>query len=158
MKRLLYWLNVGSYCAAIAFMGIFVLNGLLTGYPWAITCYNCNICRLACPVGIDPHGFITAALANDPNYYIATSHLRLALAQAKALDPEMPVSFDNVQLKAGEAVARGIDGGKEVMVIEMKAKHVARFCFLCGNCTKQCPISLPIKDIAEDLAKNGGFR
>lgn len=131
---------------------------MLTGYPWAITCYNCNICRLACPVGIDPHGFITAALSNDPDSYVSTSHVRLGLAQAARLDPEMTVLLGNVKLKAGNAVERGADPGSEVLVIAMKAKHVARYCFLCGNCSRKCPIGLPIQDIAESLARNGDFR
>lgn len=158
MKRLFFWINVGSYVSTFVFLGIFPLNAFLTGYPWAITCYNCNICRLACPVGIDPHGFITASLSNDPDFYISTSHLRLGLAQSAKIDPEMPISIDNVKLKASEAMARGIDGGTEVMVVAMKAKDVARFCFLCGNCSRVCPINLPIPDIADNLAGNGKFR
>lgn len=158
MSRFFFYINVGFTCAAIAFLGIFPLNALLTGYPWAITCYNCNICRLACPVGIDPHGFISAALTNNPDHYISVSRLRLGLAQVESLDPEMPISLRSVKMKAGEAVAQGFHGETEVMVVAMKAKQVAKYCFLCANCTRQCPISLPIRDIAEDLSRNGGFR
>ncbi len=157
MKRYFLYFNIGAYCSAIAFLGIFPVNAFLTGYPWAITCYNCNICRLACPIGIDPHGFIVAALTNDPDYYISTSHLRLGLAQAQALDKDMPVSAGKLTMKAGKMLESGVDAEREVNAVAMKAKHVAKFCFLCGNCARRCPIKLPIMDIAEDLAKDGGF-
>jgi ferredoxin len=158
MKRLFFYINIGAYSSTFLFLAFFPVNAFITGFPWAIICYNCNICRLACPVGIDPHGFITASLSNDPDYYISTSHLRLSLAQAQALDPDMPISIDKLKLRASEAIARGMDGGTEVMVVAMKAKHVAKFCFFCGNCSRKCPISLPIPDIADNLAKNGAFR
>lgn len=158
MKRVFFYFNVGSSCAAILFLGFFPINALLSGYPWTITCYNCNICRLACPAGIDPYGFVTAALINDPDHYVSTTRIRLTLAQAEALDLEMPISLNGAKMKAQEARARGIPDDTEVTIVAIKAKHAARYCFLCGNCSKQCPISLPIKDIAQELSERGGFR
>jgi Fe-S oxidoreductase len=158
MKRVFFYFNVGSSCAAILFLGFFPVNALLSGYPWTITCYNCNICRLACPAGIDPYGFVTAALINDPDHYVSTTRLRLTLAQAGALDPDMSISLNRAKMKAQEARSRGIADDTEVTVVAMKAKHAAKYCFLCANCSKQCPISLPIKDIAQELSEKGGFR
>ncbi|AFM23514.1 4Fe-4S dicluster domain-containing protein [Desulfomonile tiedjei] len=158
MKRVFFYFNVGSSCAAILFLGLFPMNALLSGYPWTITCYNCNICRLACPAGIDPYGFVIAALVNDPDHYMSATRLRLRLAQAEALDPEMLVSVNKTKMKAREARITGIPEETEVTIIAMKAKHAAKYCFLCANCSKQCPISLPIKDIAQELSEKGGFR
>ena len=62
MKKTFLGVNVVCQGLILIFLAVFLVNGLAAGYPWTIACYNCNICRLACPLGIDPHGFITSVL------------------------------------------------------------------------------------------------
>jgi hypothetical protein len=119
MKKSILLINIVCHGVIIGFLFIFVVNGLVTGYPWTLTCYNCNICRLACPLGIDPHGFITSALSNDPDLYITADHIRLTLGDAVNLDPEMVLNIDTEKIRAGEAKARGMRSDREVVVMHI---------------------------------------
>ena len=141
----------------ICFLVVPVVTCLQSGYPWTLTCYNCLLCRQACPLGIDPHGFIMAAMTNDPALYINASNVRLRVGEAFDLDPQMALQIDGREVTAAEALEQNVARTKEVVTSKMKAKDAAKYCPLCGNCAKKCPINLPVLKIIEDLRDGGKF-
>ena len=89
---------------------------------------------------------------------MAARNIRLRLGEAVELDPEMVVTIKGKEnMKAGQALARGINRDAEVTTFRMKAKDAAQYCLLCGACEKDCPIKLPLMDIIEDLRNDGKF-
>jgi len=158
MKKNLLKVNTCCYLIIAAYLLITVSNAVRSGFPWAMTCYSCLLCRQSCPLGIDPHGFISAANTDDPNLYVTASNIRIHLNQAIEIDPDMQVRFRNQPVvKAKTALAQGIEPEAEVTVLKMHAKDAASFCPLCGNCNKACPITLPLMKIIEDLKDDGEF-
>ena len=157
MKKVFLRVNIFCYLVIAAFLGLSVVTSLKSGYPWAITCYNCVLCRQACPLGIDPYGFVTAAISNDADLYVEASRLRLRLGEAFDLDPNMVLNIKGSETTAGQALINGLDRDSEVLVARMKVKHAAKYCPLCGNCEKPCPIDLPLLEIIEDLQDDGEF-
>ena len=157
MKKIFLRINTICYVAIAGFLAVAVVTSLSSGYPWAITCYNCLLCRQTCPLGIDPYGFVTAASANDPNLYIEATNIRLKLEEAVDIDNNMVLSVGKTKLTTRQAVTQGIPADTEVTVFKMKVKDAARLCPLCGNCEKPCPIDLPIMEIIEDLRDDGAF-
>lgn len=157
MKKVFLRINTVCYVAITGFLALAVWTSLSSGYPWAITCYNCVLCRQACPLGIDPYGFVTAAISNDPELYITADRIRLRLKEALDLDPDIVLKIEGLEITAAQALARGLDHKTEVTVSKMKARDAAGYCPLCGNCRKPCPIDLPILEIIEDLKDDGQF-
>jgi Fe-S oxidoreductase len=158
MKKYALIVNVVSYVIISLFLGTAVVTSFLSGYPWTLACYDCLACSGACPLDIDPRGFVTAALSNDPGLYIPAGNLRLKLSEAAAVDPAMVVVLGGKREKASAAVSRGWDPDREVTVHTIRVKDVAKYCFLCGNCDKACPIKLPIGKIIRELRDNGKFK
>jgi Fe-S oxidoreductase len=151
-------LNVFCYLVIAAFLASAVVTSLGSGHPWAITCYNCSSCSRSCPLAINPSGFTLSAIGNNPELYLAAANIRLRLNEAAERDPEMMVTIKGKgNMKAGQALSRGISLDTEVTTFRMKAKDAAQYCLLCGVCEKDCPIKLPIMDIIEDLRNNGKF-
>jgi len=157
MKKTFIRINVFCYVVIVGFLALAVVTSLSSGYPWSITCYNCVLCRQKCPLGIDPYGFVTAAISNDPGLYIEAKKLRLTLEEALDVDPEMILTIGARSVKARDAVIDGLNPDTEVIVHKMKARDAAHYCPLCGNCEKDCPIDLPIMEIIEDLRDDGKF-
>jgi L-lactate utilization protein LutB len=157
MKKVFVRINTVFYVLIICFLGVPVITCLQSGYPWTLTCYNCVLCRQACPLGIDPHGFIMAAMTNDPELYIGASNIRLRVGEAFDLDPQMELKIGGGEITAAKALEHGVARSKEVVTSKMRAKDAAKYCPLCGNCAKKCPIKLPVLKIIEDLKDDGKF-
>ncbi len=150
-------INLFCYLVIALFLAGSVVASLTSGYPWSIACYNCILCKHTCPIGIDPYGFVKAAISNAPALYIEASSIRLRLGEAVDLDPHLYLKIEGSEVTAQAALERKIAPDSEVMVSRMKAKDAAKFCPLCGNCEKPCPITLPIMKIVEDLRDDGEF-
>jgi Fe-S oxidoreductase len=158
MKALFFRINVFCYVIIACFLAVALITSLSSGYPWSIICYNCEACRQTCPLGIDPKGFVMAALSNDPGQYINVSNVRVRLSEAVKVDPHMVVTVGSNKLTiAKRAQAEGVESGSEVTTCKMQAKDAARYCFVCGNCDKSCPVKLQIVSIIEDLRDDGTF-
>lgn len=157
MKKFFSRLNIGCYAAIVFYIGFVVANALYSGYPWVITCYNCGLCRQSCPVGLDPYGFIAAAIANDPSTLVQAVNVKLLPHEAKMLDKAMPmVTGAGKRFKAGDFSEKEFKDSlkDEVFVSRMQARYAAAYCILCGNCERLCPIKLPIMAIIKDY-RNG---
>ena len=150
MKRFFTWLNIGCYMLILLYIGVMVGTSLSYGHPWAVTCYNCGLCRQSCPIGLDPYGFIAAAIADDPSTLIQAVNVKLLPEEARLLDAAMPLITDK-----GERVdlnnIRPENLLDEVFVERMQTRYAAAYCTLCGNCERLCPIKLPIMDIIRDF-------
>jgi L-lactate utilization protein LutB len=158
MKRSFLYLNVACYLSIAAFLAISLATALQSGYPWAVTCYNCMRCRRVCPLGFDPNGFISAAIVADARIYIPATNVRLQLAEAHALDTSMLLRHVDGRVRTADQWDRlGLGPDTELTVERMQARHAARFCPLCGSCDKSCPIGLPVTKIIEDLRDDGTF-
>lgn len=158
MKRSFLYLNVACYLAIGVFLAMTVATALESGYPWAVTCYNCMRCRRVCPLGFDPNGFVSAAIADDPHIYISATNVRLQLTEAFALDTSMLLRHVDGRVRTADQWDRlGLRRDTELTVERMQARHAARFCPLCGSCDKSCPIGLPVTKIIEDLRDDGTF-
>ncbi|MBW2149681.1 MAG: hypothetical protein JRI22_22030 [Deltaproteobacteria bacterium] len=157
MNKIFLRINVFCYLVIAGFLGLSVITSLSSAYPWAITCYNCVLCRKTCPLGIDPYGFVTAAISNDPNLYVTATNIRVRLGEAVDLDPYMVLNIKGLNVTATQALDQGLGRDTEVTVSEMKVKDAAKYCPLCGNCEKPCPINLPVMKIIEDLKDDGKF-
>ena len=157
MKKAFIRINVFCYVVIVVFLAVSVVASFRSGYPWSITCYNCVLCRQKCPLGIDPYGFVTAAISNDPGLYIEAKNLRLRLGEALEVDPNIIETAGKSAVTAKGVLDRGLDPNAEVTVSMIKAGDAARYCPLCGNCEKDCPIDLPIMEIIEDLRDDGKF-
>jgi len=150
-------INLFCYLVIAVFLAGSVAASLTSGYPWSIACYNCILCKHTCPIGIDPYGFVKAAISNEPDLYIEASSIRLRLGEAAELDPRLSLKVDESEMTVQTALAKGISPDSEVTVLRMRAKDAAKFCPLCGNCEKPCPVALPIMKIIEDLKDDGKF-
>lgn len=150
-------INILCYLVIAAFMAGGAVASLSSGYPWSIACYNCILCKQTCPIGIDSYGFLRAAMSDNPDLMIEANSIRLRLGEAFEVDPGMIVRHQGWRSTAREALGRRIDPESEVTVSSMKAKDAAKYCPLCGNCEKPCPVKLPIMQIIEDLRDDGEF-
>jgi len=151
-RKVLSWINIGCYLAIMFYLVFITASALASGYPWAISCYNCGLCRQSCPIGLDPYGFIAAAVANDQSALVQAVNVKLLPRRARMLDASMPVVT---------AEGRRVDLGavpparseKEIYVLRMQARYAAAYCILCGNCDRICPIKLPVTTIIKDYRK-----
>jgi ferredoxin len=146
MKRALFFINTGCYLIILLYAVFVAGSAVSSGYPWAITCYNCGLCRQSCPVGLDPYGFIAAATANDLGAMMQAVNVKLLPHEAALLDKNMPL-VDSAGRKVDPDKLTPEQMRDEVFVTRMQARHAAAFCILCGNCERICPIRLPIMTI-----------
>ncbi|SDT84267.1 hypothetical protein [Desulfobacula phenolica] len=158
MKKKFIHINVFCYLCIAAFLAITITTSIKSGYPWATTCYNCVLGRQICPLGIDPYGFISAAITNDPEIYVDATNIRMRLGNAIDIDPEMILRLPDKSLITAKQLALiKKDMDYEVTTCRIKVKDAATFCPLCGNCDRVCPINLPVLKIIKDLKDDGKF-
>lgn len=158
MKKTYLYVNVCCYLCIAGYLAVCAATALRSGYPWAMTCYNCVSCRQICPLGIDPYGFISAAITNDPDIYVPATNIRMTLGQALDLDPGMTLRLSDKTLVTARELARTEpDRSREVTTFRIKVKDAAAFCPLCGNCDRVCPIKLPVLSIIEELKYDAKF-
>lgn len=152
MKRALRILNVAAMIILMLFLGTIVVNGLTSRQPWSLVCYKCKACDNSCVLGIDPQGFVDAALAGDPHIYMYATNVRLNLATAVATDPSMLVSIGDHHVTARAALTElHMMPQAEVVTYRVQAQHAAQFCLRCGACEKQCVLGLPLLRMIEKL-------
>ncbi|CCK79458.1 MULTISPECIES: hypothetical protein [Desulfobacula] len=158
MKKKFLYINVFCYLCIAAFLAATIGTSLKSGYPWAMTCYNCVLGRQICPLGIDPYGFISAAITNDPEIYVSATNIRMKLGKALDIDPNMTLILPDKSLVTAQTLSlTQKDLDYEVTTHKIKVKDAATFCPLCGNCDRVCPINLPVLKIIEDLKDDGKF-
>ena len=158
MKKIYRYINIACYLLIAGFLATTVVTAMRSGYPWTLSCYSCMLCRRICPLGLDPYGFVSAAIANDPGLYIPATNVRMRLGEACDLDTQMPLRRKDGAVETAEQMrSRGVGRDHEVTVHKMKVKDAARFCPLCGSCDKACPIKLPVINIIRDLQDDGRF-
>lgn len=157
-SRLARSLNTVTAVFLATILMVMIANAALTRHPWTITCYNCKACNLECPLGLDPSGYVTAALTANADYMMYATKIRMSLEEALQVDPGMIIHYQGELLSAQQARSElGLSPTTEVRVYKMRAKDAARYDLLCGNCQKICPINLPVEEIIRDLRTNGRF-
>jgi len=143
MKRSLVTLNAAMMMILVLFLLAIVANALASRQPWVLFCYKCKACTSSCILGIDPQGFVDAALAGDPRVYIYTTNVRLQLSKAVEIDPDMMVAAAGKKVPAHVALDElHIAPGTEVVTYQVQARHAARFCVRCGACERACVLGL----------------
>jgi heterodisulfide reductase subunit C len=153
MRRSLIILNTFALSTTMVYAGLLIVNGLRARQPWAVTCYNCKACTAKCILGIDPQGFVAAALAGNRDIYVYATNIRLQARQAKAMDPDMVVSVGEHRLRASEAVER-LGPEAEVVTYRVRAGDAARLCLDCGACERGCVLGLPLMRMIDQLRKD----
>jgi ferredoxin len=145
MKRSLVRFNAAIMGALVLFLLAIIANALASRQPWVLFCYNCKACNSSCVLGIDPQGFVDAALAGDPRIYIYTTNVRLALSKAAAIDPNMVIMVANRKVAAHVALNElHIAPNTEVITYQVQARNAAQFCIRCGACERSCVLGLPL--------------
>jgi heterodisulfide reductase subunit C len=131
--------------ALVLFLLAIVANALASRQPWVLFCYNCKACNSSCILGIDPQGFVDAALAGDPRIYIYTTNVRLRLSKAAAIDPNMVITVAGKKVAAHVALNElHVAPDTEVVTYRVQARNAARFCIQCGACERSCVLGLPL--------------
>jgi len=152
MKRRLVFVNAAAIGIVLGVLAAIGVNALRAREPWTLSCYACKNCTATCPLGIDPQGFVTAALAGRGDVYVYATNIRVSAANALALDPKMIVSAGDRRMTAEEATQRlRLRGDAELMTYRMQARHAAGFCLRCGACEKSCVLKLPLLRAIERL-------
>jgi Fe-S oxidoreductase len=152
MKRSWQTLNVSAMVILFIFLGAVIANGFASRQPWALVCYKCKACDNSCILGIDPQGFVDAALAGNPNIYIYTTNVRLPLSSALAMDPAMMVTVGERHVTARSAAEElQLPLQTEVLTYRVQARHAAQLCLRCGACERQCVLGLPLMRIINQL-------
>ncbi|MEN6436952.1 MAG: hypothetical protein ABFD97_00035 [Syntrophobacter sp.] len=145
MKRTLIKLNTTMMVVLVLFLLAIVANALASRQPWVLFCYKCKACNSSCILGIDPQGFVDAALAGDPHVYIYATNVKLQLSKAAAIDPDMIVTAAGKKVSARAALDElHISPATEVVTYQVQARHAAGFCFRCGACERACVLGLPL--------------
>lgn len=159
--------NVAAFIALGGFVGGLGVTTQVSGHPDAIICYECRACVKDCPGNFDPAGFVLAARINNPDremlaeidieeYKMLTDD-EITLEQLYDLDPLIQVY---VKEKEQPQLVKNVIGKGYTLekTYKMKAKDVAKFCLLCGLCSKNCPVNIEITDYTMDLMINDRFR
>ncbi len=137
--------NVAIMGILAMFLIAIVANALMSRQPWVLFCYKCKACDSSCILGIDPQGFVDAALAGDPRIYIYATNVRLRLSKAADIDPDMIVVAEGRKVTARAALSElHISPAAEVPTYQVRARDAARFCVLCGACERSCVLGLPL--------------
>jgi ferredoxin len=145
MNRSLVRFNAAIMGALVLFLLAIIANALASRQPWVLFCYNCKACNSSCILGIDPQGFVDAALAGDPRVYIYTTNVRLRLARAVAIDPDMIIMVGNHKVAAHVALDElHVAPDTEVVTYRVQARNAAQFCIQCGACERSCVLGLPL--------------
>lgn len=145
MKMSLVKFNAAIMGALVLFVLAIVANALASRQPWALFCYKCKACNASCILGIDPQGFVDAALAGDPRVYIYTTNVRLPLSKAVETDPNMMITTAGRKVSARVALTDlHIAPDTEVITYQVQARDAAQFCIRCGACERSCVLGLPL--------------
>ncbi|MEN6438798.1 MAG: hypothetical protein ABFD97_09460 [Syntrophobacter sp.] len=137
--------NVAIMGILAVFLITIVANALASRQPWVLFCYKCKACDSSCILGIDPQGFVDAALAGDPRVYIYATNVRLRLSKAAAIDPNMVIVTDGGKVTARAALNElRIDPATEIVTYQVQARNAAQFCVRCGACERSCVLGLPL--------------
>ncbi len=145
MRRSLIVFNSAIVCTLVLFLLAFIANPLVARQPWVLFCYKCKACNSSCILGIDPQGFVDAALAGDARVYIYATNVRLQLSKAAAIDPDMVIMVANEKVPAHVALNElHIAPNTEVVTYQVQARNAAQFCILCGACERSCVLGLPL--------------
>lgn len=156
--RVARYINAVTAALLATILMVMMGNATLARHPWAITCYNCKACNLKCPLGIDPSGYVTAALTANPDHMMFATNIGISLKEAAEVDPEMTINHNGTIATARKALFElELPEETEIRVHKMKARDAAAYDLLCSNCQKTCPIDLPIEDIIRDLREDGMF-
>ncbi|MFB3814772.1 MAG: 4Fe-4S dicluster domain-containing protein [Terriglobales bacterium] len=152
MKRPLLVCNVAGMLIICLFLGTMVVNALVTRQPWSLVCYSCKACNSSCVMGIDPQGFVGAALSGDPQVYVYATNIRLPLAKAVAIDPAMTVSVAGRKYTARDAAEKlHLSPDTEVVTYRVKARDAAAACLRCAACERTCVLRLPLLRMIDQL-------
>lgn len=145
MKRSLVILNAGIVSVMVLYLLAFIANPLALRQPWVLFCYKCKACNSSCVLGIDPQGFVDAALAGDPRVYIYATNVRLRLSKAAIIDPNMVIMVANKKVTAHVALNElHVAPNTEVVTYQVQARNAAQFCIRCGACERACVLGLPL--------------
>ena len=155
MKRALVTVNAIAVGATLAYLGWLLVDALRARQPWAITCYDCKACTARCVLGLDPQGFVSAALAGSGDVYMYATNVRLPVRRALEIDPEMLVTVADRHPTAREAAAE-LGPDAELVTFKMRARDAARVCFRCGACEKGCGLRLPLLRVIAQLRGDAG--
>ncbi|HYG70568.1 MAG TPA: hypothetical protein VD838_23040 [Anaeromyxobacteraceae bacterium] len=155
MRRALVIVNAVAVCATLGYLGWLLTDAIRARQPWVVTCYDCKACTARCVLGLDPQGFVAAALAGSGDVYVYATNVRLSARRALELDPDMLVTVGDYHPTAREAAAElGLDA--ELVTFKLKARDAARFCFRCGACEKGCVLRLPLLRVITQLRGDAG--
>lgn len=155
MRRALVTVNALAVGVTLAYLGWLLGDALRARQPWAITCYDCKACTARCVLGLDPQGFVSAALAGSGDVYMYATNVRLLARRALEIDPEMLVTVADRHPTAREAAAE-LGPDAEVVAFKMRARDAAQVCFRCGACEKGCPLRLPLLRMITQLRGHNG--
>ncbi|MGO9315955.1 MAG: hypothetical protein ACLQBD_31390 [Syntrophobacteraceae bacterium] len=145
MKRSLVIINAAIISVLVLYLLAFIANPLAARQPWVLFCYKCKACNSSCILGIDPQGFVDAALAGDAGIYIYATNVRLRLSKADAIDPNMVIMVANKKVTAHAALNElHIAPNTEVVTYQVQARNAAQFCIRCGACERSCVLGLPL--------------
>ncbi|ABC80109.1 hypothetical protein [Anaeromyxobacter dehalogenans] len=150
MRRALVAVNALAVGLTLAYLGWLLGDALRAGQPWAVTCYDCKACTARCVLGLDPQGFVSAALAGSGDVYMYATNVRLRARHALEIDPGMLVTVGDRHPTAREAAAE-LGPDAEVVTFRMRARDAARACFRCGACEKGCGLRLPLLRVITQL-------
>ncbi len=152
MNRSLVRFNAAIMGILALFLLAIVANSLASRQPWVLSCYKCKACNSSCILGIDPQGFIDAALAGDPRIYIYTTNVKQRLSKAVAIDPDMVIMVAGKKVTAHAALNDlRIAPDTEVATYQVQARNAAQFCIRCGACERSCVLGLPLLRIISQL-------
>jgi len=145
MKRSLVIFNSAILSILVLYLLAFIANPLASRQPWVLFCYKCKACNSSCILGIDPQGFVDAALAGDPRVYIYATNVRLRLSKAAAIDPNMVIMVADKKVAAHVALNElHFAPDTEVVTYQVQARNAAQFCIRCGACERSCVLGLPL--------------
>lgn len=151
-------MNIVCYLFLAGFLLLFPVLSFVSGYPWVLNCYNCSSCSRSCVLGINPQGFVAAAATNNPQLLMTVTNVRMKLEEAASRDLQMIIAMpDGTRMTAERAIEIGMPSDADIMSVRMTARDAARYCLLCSNCEKDCPVNLKLMNIIKDLKDDEKF-